>query len=110
MLYEVLRSPTSFVSGPWALKVQIGAQEWHGLDAFLTLAQRWAFVADAQKCCKLVSELYVAAPRLSGGALDSETMCDLKHLLAMAEGELADGPVPRVTSPGLVDSRGFFEH
>merc|ERR1712178_370676 len=89
----VLRSPTEYTSGPWALKLQIGSQEWQGLDAYMALAQRWGFMLDPAKCLQVVRDVYTAVPRVNDPSQSEETLESLRASLASAEKEICDGPV-----------------
>jgi hypothetical protein len=84
--------PTVLVSGPSALKVQIGAQEWHGLDAYMVLAHRWGFATDPDRCHKVLSELYEVVAG-EGQASEPNDFKDFRTLLTTAEAELPGGQV-----------------
>jgi hypothetical protein len=88
----ILQSPNTFTASPGMLKMQIGPQEWSGLDAYIVLAQRWKFVADAEKCSKVLTNFHIAIAHSNAELLDEHILNHLRCSLAEVEAELCNGP------------------
>jgi len=73
-------SPTDILQvGPEALTVQQGAQAWHGLDAYLKLAEVWGISMDSERCHEAM-KFY-----------DSDCRGDLLQLIKGAEDNIEAG-------------------
>lgn len=88
----VLRSATEFSQWGSELMVHRGAQVWHGLNAYTTLAQMWNFPSDSEKCHMIVEKVYEAIRCVDDEDEALESFGNFRLVLERFEDDVAPDP------------------